>query len=259
MPVMAKQLIRTKCQACEKEFEIDEWWYNYRLKRNNGRGVFCSVECGQKDKKISKEQKEKISLSIRKAIDEGRKKISKIIKTNCSSCGIELEMEEWYYNARMKRSKRDQIFCSTGCVQKGRIWSEDSKKKISDKQTGVSVLTRGRKGHIVSEETKEKIRSVKKGKNGIVPDWKIVTTEMQRRGINKYVMTTRPVPDAIWVEDGKLIALELEKKPWLTAVKEKMDLYKLGTNYDKVYLVWYNLKGTRQKEWLFENGHWIES
>jgi DNA-directed RNA polymerase subunit N (RpoN/RPB10) len=249
-------IITVQCPTCGKDFQQDQWWYNYKLKRNNGRGVFCSYSCGQKNKIQTESHRQKISLGVNRAIIEGRSHhLSPIITINCAKCGKEIQMKRWQYNQKINRSQRDQLFCSQSCAMSGRVPTEEHRRKISDRQAGISVPSRGR-SRPQSEEVRLKISLAKKGKTGIVADWEIVTTEMLRRGISKYVMTRRPVPDAIWIEDGKLVALELEKKSDLHPIKEKMDIYRRGTNYDKVYLVWYSLKGEFRKEWIFENGAW---
>jgi hypothetical protein len=62
------------------------------------------------------------------------------------------------------------------------------------------------------------------------------------------------------MENGKLVALEVEKKAHYSAVSRKMKMYtqiKLDHHgYDKVILVWYSLEGKRLKEWIYEKGTW---
>jgi hypothetical protein len=89
----------------------------------------------------------------------------------------------------------------------------------------------------------------------------IVIKEMQHRRTSRYAnLTQRPIPDTIYIEDGKLVALELEKKPNLGNIRRKMKLYESQDyGYDKVIIVWYTPDGVRRKEWILENGNWSKA
>jgi len=184
---------------------------------------------------------------------------SSILKLTCVTCGKEFFRKRWVQNYLIKHSRKSRRgdFCSKTCGQTGRIYSEETKQKISSSQKYISYQNRGRKGHPISEETKEKIRQTKTGVS-VKADWSIVEVEMKRRSISKYAIMQAPIPDAVFVDkDGKLTALELEKKPWETSIRTKMNEYQeYHTKWDKVIIVWYTLDGTRMKEWVLENGSW---
>ena len=250
--------INVNCTTCGKEIFIDKWWYNYRLKRNNNRGIFCSTKCGRTGQLLSEETKEKVKLSLTKAFVEGRRKgLSPTINVECAHCKKPISMKRYTYNNKMKRNKRDGLFCSILCSSIGRIPSEETKQKLSQSQKGISVLSRGRPGTKVSEETKEKIRKSKLGKiNGEQKHHIIIDKELSFRKTDKYAITKGLVPDAIFIEDGKLVALEVEQKAHETNIREKMRMYENRNDYDKVIIVWYSRDGKRLKEWQKDNGEW---
>jgi len=80
---------------------------------------------------------------------------------------------------------------------------------ISLAQKGISVPSRGRPGHIVSDVTREKIRNKKLGKKLGKYDFDLVRREVALEGAQRYLITSRVIPDAIMVEGSNLIALEI--------------------------------------------------
>jgi len=141
------------------------------------------------------------------------------------------------------------------CSGLGRKLTEEIVQKVISKQKGVSVIARGRIGHPVSQETREKIRLAKTGKRHFV-DHDIIIRELACRGTQNFAVTNGLIPDAIFIEDGKLVALEVEKERWETGIRKKMKSYDRRGDYDKVILVWYSPDGQRLKEWHKENGEW---
>jgi len=127
--------------------------------------------------------------------------------------------------------------------------------KIRAKQLGISNPKRGRIGHYVSERTKEKIRLKKIGKPAPV-DTAIILSELKFRKVEKYFAMVGLIPDAVFIEDGRLVALEVEKERWETGVRRKMAAYNNRPEYEKVILVWYSPSGERLKEWHKDNGEW---
>jgi hypothetical protein len=87
-------------------------------------------------------------------------------------------------------------------------------------------------------------------------DWDVVVSELAARGVTKYAIMREPIPDAVWIEGDRLVALELEKKRWESDVRRKMRQYKEVDKFDKVILVWYSRDLRRLKEWVLENGTW---
>lgn len=248
----AVKIIKINCTSCNKEFEITEWKYYHRLERNKNRGVFCSPRCGQIGKKLSEEHRKKITNGLIKAHEQ-----DSYITINCVNCNKEFVIRRWEYNDRIKRNQRG-IFCSSKCSLIGKNPSNETREKISQSQKGKSVLTRGRPGHVLTEETKEKIRQSKLQLNKkIIPDWEIVHKAAEIQNLKKYVITRAPIPDILFVdENGKLVAVEVEKKKWENEVRKKMDMHTLNTGYDKVILMWFLPTGEFQKQWVFENGKW---
>ena len=108
----------------------------------------------------------------------------------------------------------------------GKTPSKETIKKISESQKWVSVLSRGRPGRVIPLEVRQKIRQTRLGQQATETDWGIVHREMALRGISKYAITSRPIPDAVFIENGKLVALELEKKPMESEIRRKMKAYK---------------------------------
>jgi hypothetical protein len=191
--------------------------------------------------------------------NKGSKNEAHYIELNCSNCGNKFVKEKGYYdNALKRRPNQKQWFCSVSCIntnREGRNISEETRIKIVAAQKGISCPSRGRIGHIVSEETREKIRQSRLGQPSI-SDHDIILQELAYRGTPKYAITRYIIPDAIFIEDGHLVALELEKKKWETDIRRKMKSYENSTDYDKVVLVWYSPKGERLKEWHKDNGEW---
>jgi len=180
-------------------------------------------------------------------------------KLRCFTCGKQFLKETGLYNQTLKRyPNQERWFCSLECNIKKRYGhpvSPEAVEKIRAKQLGISVLSRGRKGHIISEETREKIRQSKLGIATKV-DHDIILTELGYRKVKKYAVTHGLIPDAIFIEDGKLVALEIEKERWESAITTKMQGYNNRNDYDKVILVWYSPEGKRLKEWQKDNGKW---
>lgn len=177
----------------------------------------------------------------------------------CDVCHKTFSKPQWVYKQSLKKYPNQQRwFCSLECNYKSRFGHktpQEVKDKISQSQKGISVLSRGRLGHKISEEVKEKIRLKKLGKPS-KQDHDIIIKELSFRKTEKYAITKGLVPDAIFIQDGKLVALELEKKKWETDIREKMKMYENRNDYDKVIIVWYSPQGERLKEWQKDNGEW---
>lgn len=240
--------IKISCTTCRKEFFIEQWAYNYRLKRNNNRGIFCSNRCGSLGKTPSQETRDKLTVALRKSYDEGRRNLSPMVTVECFKCKKPITMKRWEYNHKINRNKRDGLFCSIECGLLGRKLSETTKDKIRQSQIGISYPQRGRTGHLVTETTRLKISQSRIGKH-IQTDWDIVDRDLKERGIIKSAITKTVVPDSIFIdEDGLLVAYEVEKKTWENEAKRKMLKYKNMNGYDKVIIVWYS-RGIKRKEW----------
>ena len=181
------------------------------------------------------------------------------VELECAECGkLFLKSKSKYEDILAEYPNQKRWFCGLECNTKskrGHPVSPDTIEKIRAKQLGVSVLSRGRMGHPVSEETKEKIRQKKLGVS-VRSDHDIILKELVYRGTPKYAITKNIIPDAIFLEDGKLVALEVEKKPWELSIRKKMKSYENSTDYDKVVIVWYSPSGERLKEWHKDNGEW---
>lgn len=185
-----------------------------------------------------------------------------MIILRCVVCKKEFLKEVSNYNQTLKRyPNQKQWFCSPECsytVRKGRPRQSDEViERIRSKQLGVSVPSRGRKGHIITAETREKIRQSKLG-IATKTDHSIILTELAFRKVKRFAVTHGLIPDAIFIEDGKLVALEIEKERWESAIRTKMQGYNNRNDYDKVILVWYSPSGERLKEWIKENGDWVQ-
>ncbi len=277
--------IKLICSYCNKDFtdEISKYDYNRRIK-NPEIKRFCSVNCstvfhnkdeetiknniekqkfiscpqrGRTGHEISGETKEKIKTALTKGSN------GTTILLRCDTCGKEFLRKKWQYDFSMNRSITGKTFCSNKCALTGRIMSEETKLKIKISQLNIpeNKLTDDIVSHEISKESRIKMALSKAGIS-TKTDWDIVLKELEYKKIKKYSLTRAPIPDAIWIdEEGKLVALELEKKPWFTAIKSKMNMYynldlTHHNGYDKVYLVWYTLDGVRREEWLFEDGEW---
>lgn len=180
----------------------------------------------------------------------------------CARCGKEFERPKWYHELCMQNNKGRGPFCSHRCALIARNVSEEQRRRVSESQIGVSVPSRGKKGHMTTEETREKIRQSKLGVPCKNNHYDLVVKELALRQKTKYAITKGTVPDAIFIEDGKLVALEVENKICESDTRRKMKSYDNNSNgYDKVILVWYNprMDNNRVKEWILENGEWSVS
>ncbi len=178
-----------------------------------------------------------------------------LITLKCTECHRTFYLERFVYNQRVKKTTIG-LFCSTKCATDNHNKSDEMRQRITATQTGVSVPARGRIGRRIPEAVREKIRLSKLGKPASPVDYAIVLKELSFRKKTKFAVTQGLIPDAIFIEDGKLVALEIEKERWETAIRTKMHAYDNRKDYDKVILVWYSRRGERLKEWQKENGEW---
>lgn len=156
----------------------------------------------------------------------------------------------------ISRSKGRGPFCSPKCALTGRVVSDTERQKISESQKYISFQNRGRKGHPVSQETRDKIRMSKIGISSKT-DWNIIATDARNRGVSKYVVMRAPIPDYIFVQNGRLVAVEIEKEQWETGIRSKMNEYEgYHSKWDKVIIVWYTPDNIKRKEWTSHNGSW---
>jgi hypothetical protein len=176
------------------------------------------------------------------------------VEVNCTYCHKLFIISKGEYNKRKKHNQRG-MFCSWKCATTEHNVSPEMRRAISIAQKGVSVPARGRFGHSVSEATKEKIRLKKLGRPAPV-DTAIIISELKFRKIEKYFAMVGLIPDAVFIQDGKLVALEVEKERWETGIRRKMAAYNNRPEYEKVILVWYSPSGKRLKEWHKDNGEW---
>jgi hypothetical protein len=265
-----KRHIIVNCSICNKEIPLTEGEYNWKEKRNSSGRFYCSVEC--KNKGISSADTRDIRLI-------------------CENCKIDFtdKLNKYAYRKRVKfLHKTGKAYCSVKCRNAMMNPDPEHIKKVADKQRGISVPSRtknrigshyseetrhkisisktgiltGRKGYKMTQEVKLKIRLAKIGKPTTRQNWDTVHQELKRKGVSIYAITRAPIPDAIWVEDGKPVALELENKRVFFEVKEKMKQYEEADltyhKFDKVYLVWYLPNGVRMNEWVYKNGVWKE-
>ncbi len=172
----------------------------------------------------------------------------------CPQCDKEYLLEKSDYRSRLKKSKRKKVFCSNRCSKIGRIYSQETKDKISKSQKGISVMSRGRK---LTLETIEKIKKTKIGKP-CVNDIKIVEQELSKHQFEKGVTTHGILPDGIFFRYGKIIALEIEKKRHRSDIVRKMDHYNNDKKYDEVIIAWYYPNGEFVKYFIKRNGVWEE-
>ena len=178
-----------------------------------------------------------------------------IIKLQCPRCGIDFFIRRWRYKMQMDVNKGRGLFCSHRCSLIARNVSQEHRDKISKAQKGISVLSRGRKGKVIPLEVREKIRQSKLGKPS-PQDYMIVHTALEALGVKKAAVTKGLVPDAIFVKDGLLTALEVEKKRIESDIRRKMAQYDNRDDYDKVIIMWYDPKGNYLKQWVKYKGEW---
>jgi len=268
------------CSCCEKDFTKKPTKYNYNKKRKKveyGEKVFCSVKCATKIKdpetiklisdkqkgvsvpsrgrhgvELSEEHKKKLSIAAKNRAGNG----SGLVNLVCANCNKQFQRKRWQWKRDSRIGKGRGPFCSNICSLVGRPVSDKTKEKLRKSQIYIPKPQSGIIGHPISKETKQKISETKTGIS-IKPDWDIVDTEMKRRGIIKYAITREPIPDTIFIENEKLVALELQKNRYESSVRTKMRLYdNCRSHYDKVIIVWYNTDGKFMKEWVKENGEW---
>ena len=178
-----------------------------------------------------------------------------IYKLVCGRCEKEFYVRRWYHNQLAKDNKGRGHFCSRKCALIARNVSAEQRLKISIAQKGVSVMSRGRKGKVIPQDVREKIRNSKIG----VPskkDFEIVNTALKQLGVSKAAITKGLVPDAIFIENGRLVALEVEKKRYEVDIRRKMLAYDNRPDYDKVIIIWYSPSGEYLKTWTKDNGEW---
>ncbi|MDE1814297.1 MAG: hypothetical protein KGH87_08210 [Thaumarchaeota archaeon] len=180
------------------------------------------------------------------------------VKFNCPKCNKETIIEKRKYDNRLKNSKRHLVFCSLECSNNIHIVTDDMRERISKKQRGISVMSRGRPGHITTEETRRKISLSKTGQS-YPKDWNIILEELQNQKFDRSMPLIKPVPDAIMIKDGKVIALEVEKETGEYGIRDKMKLYENVTYFDQVIIVWYRTD-TRERVGEFHkvNGVWSD-
>jgi hypothetical protein len=277
--------IRLTCHKCGKDFtdELGKYEYNRRLKTLNEVGrVFCSRNCSalfmdtdpeirkavaDKERGVSVPQRGRIGHIIN---EETRIKIGESnriynqgdgprVELTCAQCNKTFHRLQWIYNRDMKVNKGRGPFCSRLCASIGHPVSKETIEKIRALQIGISRPQSGRTGHVVSEETRINISLANTG----VPkkaDWDIVDDAMKRLGKSRYAILRAPVPDSVFIEDGKIVAVEVEKKRWEAAIRRKMKSYKEHMNkWDKVILMWYTPDSKFVKKWILENGSWLAS
>jgi len=83
------------CATCGKEFGVQPWSFNKRIKQTKTGKLFCSVKCTAK---------------------YNRKETS--IITPCGYCSKDIIYPKWKYNTRMKNSTTGKLFCGTKCYRK---------------------------------------------------------------------------------------------------------------------------------------------
>ena len=187
--------------------------------------------------------------------EKGFKNKEKYIQFVCPRCGKHFERIKWYYRLLMKDNKGRGPFCSRRCGLIARNVSDEQRRQVSESQKGISVMSRGRKGRIIPFEVREKIRKTKLGKPA-PQDHAIVLSALELLGVKKAAVTKGLVPDAIFVKDGLLTALEVEKKKYEFDIRCKMQQYDNRTDYDKIIIMWYDPKGKYLKQWVKQKGEW---
>lgn len=270
------------CKRCGKDFtnDLNKYGYRKRVKQiESGVDIFCSNNChviymdqdpekiriiSEKQRGVSAPQRGRVGHPVdeetRNKIAESHRLYQKentlVIETQCVQCDKDIIRPKWYQDSLDKKNKGRGPFCSRRCALIGRPVSVETREKIAQPQIRISRLQSGRVGHTVSQETKTKLSLVKTGVP-IKVDWDVVSSECDRRGWKKYAIMRAPIPDAVTMEDGKLVALELQKGTWEANVRRKMREYQdYHTKWDKVYLVWYTPDNIRRGEWILENGIW---
>lgn len=82
----------------------------------------------------------------------------------------------------------------------------------------------------------------------------LILLEVALEGAQRYLITSRVIPDAIMVEGSNLIALEIHKVRWENDAKKKFANYDNNPNhgYDEVRVVRYNREGVKMKVWTWK-------
>lgn len=183
----------------------------------------------------------------------------KYVIVNCGTCNKEFLKNIHYYASQLKRSKSGKLYCSLHCSKIGHEVTEDTKSKIRSKQFGISVMSRGKPGRIIPQEVRDKIRNSKLG----VPtpkDWEGMRKELNMyEGLidTKVIPLIKPVPDGILIQNGQVIAVEIEKEPYEYGIRTKMKYYDNIKYFDKVIIIWYR-DNERVGEFHKINGIWSD-
>lgn len=86
--------IQCTCGKCGKEFGIQPWTYNRRIKQSKTGNLFCSSKC---------------------TAEHNRKET--FVTINCEHCNKEITYPTHMYNRRMKDSKSKKLFCDVKCYR----------------------------------------------------------------------------------------------------------------------------------------------
>jgi hypothetical protein len=277
--------ITVKCNECNKEFQINQYRYNRRIKVNSGRKIYCSVKCSKAEKsrlsnievqcaicnKTFYRKKSRVYFnSLRGSVNicsnkcqlENARRVNtkydeKSKKVNCEYCGKNKIISIYNYNRNLKQHG-GKFYCSSFCIGK-QSPSEEVIQKIRSSQLNVPVKSRGRKGHIVTEETKEKLRESYHKYERNPPNLKLVHDCMRYLGVEKYHTTIGIIPDAFYSENGKWVAIESQRGMWPSCVGRKIKAYdNLEHNFDEIHIFWLDSKNNDKiaGHWYKSNGSW---
>jgi len=255
---MVDSMMEATCAFCGKKFQISKWWFNWRNERNKGKGVFCSAHCSNSAKERSDVAKLKTSESLKRFYETHKERTAGLVDVICAKCAKTFQLKAYAYRARIRHNKDAPLYCSKACALSARIVRPETRAKLSQLQTNVSVPSRGRPGHTVDVDTRLKL-SLRKKLSPVMSFKRHdedVDEEMHKMGITMYASDRTRNRDTCFVQDGRHIAFELERKRWFTSVKKKMRQYIGSNEYDKVILIWKDLAGQFRGKWEFENGEW---